>query len=79
MTSGGRGAAAIGSVATGVLGLATVLVFPTLALLLGSIAIAAGAYARRNVPPYRSAATGGLVLGAITVVAVLLIVVFLSS
>ncbi len=79
MTSGGRGAAAIGSVASGVVGVATVLVFPTLAFLLGSIAIAAGAYARRDVRPHRPAATVGLVLGAIAVVAVLLVVLFLSS
>ena len=58
--------------------MAAVLVFPTLALLLGSIALAVGAYARRDLPPYRSVATVGLVLGAIAVVAVLL-VVFLSS
>jgi hypothetical protein len=79
MTSGTRGAAAIGSAASGVLGVAAVLVFSTLALLLGSIAIAAGAYARRDDHPYRPAAAVGLVLGAITVVAVLLVVVFLSS
>ena len=79
MTSGGHGAAAFGSVASGLLSLAAVLVFPTLAFLLGSIAIAAGAYGRRDVHRYRSAATVGLVLGAIAVMAVVFVVVFLSS
>ena len=78
-TPGAHAAAAIGSLVSGLLGLAAVLVFPTLALLMGVVAIAAGAWARRGDPSYRTAATVGLVLGVIAVVAVLLVVVFLSS
>jgi hypothetical protein len=78
MTSGERTAAAIGSVVSGLLGVGTVVVFPTLAFLLGLVAIATGAYVRRGVSQYRLTATVGLVLGTIAVAAVLLIVVFLS-
>jgi hypothetical protein len=63
----------------GVLGVGTVLIFPTVALILGTLAFALGAYGRRSFPWYQSAAAVGLVLGAIAVLGVLLVIVFLSS
>jgi hypothetical protein len=74
-----RPAAAVGSLVFGVLGVGAVLVFPTVALILGMLALALGAYGRRSFPWYESAAAVGLLLGTIAVVGVLLIIVFLSS
>lgn len=74
-----RGAAAVSSLMLGVLGVGTILVFPTLGFLLGVLAVATGASARRGAPPKPPTATIGLVLGVVAVVAVLVLIVFFSK
>jgi hypothetical protein len=64
---------------SGVLGVPAILVFPTLAFLLGLLAVAAGAYARRGAPSKPLTAAIGLSLGVVAVVAVLVLIVFFSN
>lgn len=63
----------------GIIGLAALLVFPTVALIAGLFAIALGAWGRRGAPSPETAANVGLFLGAVAVVGVLFIIVFLSD
>jgi hypothetical protein len=71
--------AAVGSIVFGIIGVGTVLVFPTVALIAGLFAIALGAWGRRETPSPATAANVGLFLGATAVVGVLFIVVFFSD
>jgi hypothetical protein len=72
-------AAALSSIGLGLLGVGTVLVFPSVALVLGIFALALGIYGRHGFSSYRTAATIGLLLGTIAMVSVLLVVVFFSD
>ena len=63
----------------GIIGVGALLVFPTVALIAGLFAIALGAWGRRGTPSSETAANVGLFLGAIAVVGVLFVVVFLSD
>jgi hypothetical protein len=74
-----RTVAAVGSIVFGIVGVGTVLVFPTVALIAGLFAIALGALGRRRTASPETAARVGLILGTVAVVGVLFIVVFLSD
>jgi hypothetical protein len=67
------------SLALGGLAVIALLVFPTLALVFGVIAIAAGWFARRHTAAPSSIARAGLVLGVVAVVAFVLAVLLFSS
>ncbi len=67
------------SLASGGLAVVAVLVPPTLALVFGAIAIAAGWFARRHPAAPSSIARAGLVLGVVAVVASVLVVLLFSS
>jgi len=78
VASGRRISAAV-SLFAGVLGLAAVVVFPTLALAFGLLAMGAGWLGRRKTGSSSSIAIVGLVLGIVAIVAVVVVVLLFSG